>query len=812
MNACSKKIIDEINRMSALELLKKARWIWPNNAMYLLNSYAGFRYDFKLSDRPGKAPVHLTADQSYRLYVNGRYVCRGPVRGQQKNWQFDTVDIAEYLRSGHNFISVEGYNPGHSTFAYTHRDRAGFIFAAQWENDMEIFSGKSWKIFRASGYRAHTGRLSRQMNYQEDLDLRKDDRSWIFSENPMIPPQPRWMTPGEMTFGSLPWTGMHSRQLPMLDESCHPPAKTLLGGSGTVADVHQDEYDNIAWHFADYELFSVRWHEAPEFRRERESLAGTVPASGKGKFSVITFDLGEEWLPGTPILNIRGGVSGDIVELYYYHCLNEGKAEQIPPPGIGSMVALASRLHLNGENCRHEFYQIMGVRYIMLLVRETKTPLEIRISWRRAVYPLEIKGRFLSSDSVLNDLYRICRHTQQVCAMDAFVDTPWREQSQWWGDARVQAKNTFFLSGDERLLERGIFSIAEQADAPLGLLFANAPTTQAGNILPDFCLTWIATLYDLYFQTGRTDFFHPLKARAEAILSYFESQRNREGIISYDNRFWLFEDWADLPKSPYPCFLNLWHLYVLKLYCDLLKAAGCEYSSVSEKLSWERKIIVDAFFDPGEHLFLPVLDESGRRSGMPSVHDQVLAILLDLVPKNEEVMMVKHIRSCLQGSLNAGAVPSPFWATYLLDAAQKLGLQRDCLSYIRRNWSRMISDGTTWEVFDPRGAGGLSFSHAWSAHLVSHLPEILGGITQMEAGWRKIHFCPYFPPDETYVSVTIPTPFGLIKAAWTKQENSVECRLDLPLGVCAELILPGIRKIVSGRWHEIIALSPRQNS
>lgn len=787
--------------MSFPEILKKAKWIWPNNAMYLLNSYAGFRHDFEMDSLPESAPAHLTADQSYRLYVNGRYVCRGPVRGQQKNWQFDTVDLASFLKRGHNFMAVECYNPGHSTFAYTHRDRAGFIFAAKWSNGMEIYSGDTWRLFRASGYNPHTGRLSRQMNYQEDLDLRKDDRSWIFSENqPVIPPQPQWLITAGMAFGSLPWTGLRPRVLPMLDESCHAPAGAVLGGTGIAAGADDAEYDNIAWHFADYELPSIVWHEAPVFTGDGEYLAGTVPASGKGRFNVVTFDCGEEWMPGTPVLEVRGGRSGDVVELYYYHYLEDGKARQTPPPGTGSMLALASRLHLNGDSCRHEFYQIMGVRHFTLLVRETETPLDIRISWRNAVYPMEIKGDFRSSDKVLNDLYRISRHTQQVCSMDVFVDTPWREQSQWWGDARVQGKNTHFLSGDVRLFEQGIFSISEQPDASDGLLFANAPTTQAGNILPDFCLTWVATLYDLYFQTGKTDFFFRLKEKAESIFAYFENQRNQNGIITCDNRFWLFEDWAELPKQPCPCFLNLWHLHVLELYCKLLKAADCDTAAVEKKVTWERELLVKAFFNSDKGLFMPLLNEDGEQSGTPSLHDQVLAVLLDLVPEAHDAMIAERIRPCLLGTLAEGAVPSPFWATYMLDAAQKLGLNEEALVYIRTNWSKMIPVGTTWEVFDPAGQGGLSFSHAWSAHPVSHLPEILGGVTQLEPGWKKVRFSPFFSEKANAVSVAIPVPAGLIKASWKRKCGTVNCVLELPPGVTAEVVLPNVNTIVSGTW------------
>ena len=72
--------------MSFHSFLPEARWIWPKFSMYLMNSYAGFRHDFIQDKMPSAAPFHITADQAYKLYVNGKYVCRGPMRGHQENW------------------------------------------------------------------------------------------------------------------------------------------------------------------------------------------------------------------------------------------------------------------------------------------------------------------------------------------------------------------------------------------------------------------------------------------------------------------------------------------------------------------------------------------------------------------------------------------------------------------------------------------------------------------------------------------------------------------------------------------------------
>ena len=783
------------------DLFYKAKWIWPD-VLYSVNAYAGFRYDFKLKDSLSVAPLHLTADQIYRLWINGKYVCRGPVRGHQKNWFFDTVDVAPYLQKGHNFIAVEAFNPGISTFSYHFESRAGFICAARWGDGTEIFTTcDSWTMFRLSGYAPDTARLSVQMGFQEDLDLNYDDRRWIFCENYTIPTQPKWVRKGERIWNALPYLHLRKRQIPMLDEHICAPECCISAGWGMGAP-GKKRGGNISWEFAEEELPSIDWKEKAIWKKDGDALCGTVPAGRSGQIYAVTLDMGEEWLPGTPVLEVSGGNSDTILELHYYHDLPNRIAELQPPPGVGSLLALAARLRLNSPQVHHEFFQIMGIRFVTIVVRGNHEPLNLKISWRCAVYPLKIAGAWDSSDDDLNAIWRISRHTQQVCAMDVFVDTPWREQSQWWGDARIQAKNTHWLTGDSRLLEQGIHLIAEQEGAPDGLLFANAPTTHSGPVLPDFCLTWIATLYDLYFQTGRTDFIPKFLSRAERILQYFEDRRGENGAISYDERFWLFEDWGDLPKKTYPAFLNLWHCHVLTLWRELLSLCGKSTENTDAKLESEKILLRRLFYDPEQQLMMPVLDYDGKPQGTPIVHDQVLALMLDLVQEAKGSMLAKRIIPCLKGTLREGLQPGAFWSTYLLDLAQKLDLRQDALNYIRMHWNHMIPTSTTWEVFDRDNYTGWSCSHAWSSHPLTHIPELLCGIVQLEPGWRKIRFAPLSGVGVSHASVSIPVPMGLLRAGFKKEHDVFIGHLEIPSGMSVEIhTSEGKQLLTQGKWN-----------
>lgn len=786
---------------NALNFPPDAVWLWPNNRMYLHNSYAGFRYDFEQETLPSSAPLCITADQSYRLYVNGKYVCRGPRRGYQDHWPYDVPDILSFLRTGHNWISVEAYNPGISTFYYNHRDSAGFLCSADWDNGVKFRSEpEHWKCFRNTAYAMNTARLCVQMGFQEIFDQHCDDRKWITEEVcTQFPPQPLWASRQENTaLGGLPWSAMEERRIPMLDESLHAPAAICRTGEGICVPHSKPlpgDVPNFVWEFAEKELPSVVYEEEKSaFSFDQESIRCQIPAAGKGKFRIVIFDLGAEtWLPGTPVLEWENADDGMVMDLFYSHWLPEGKLEFVPEPGKCSQLSMAGRVVVAQKSGRYEAYQIMGVRHVSVVIRENTSPVTVKLAWRSAVYPMAVQGDFACADPVLNQIFSVCVHTQKVCTMDAFVDTPWREQSQWWGDARVQSKNFHFLTGDPRMLTQGIRSIAGQSE-PHGLTFAHSPTADNGCILPDFSLTWLITLRDLWFQTGSTEMLREQKRKADSILAYFEGTRNPQGLLQYDPRFWLFEDHGDMVRRNTPAFLNLWHCYALMLYSQVLEAAGFseEWNMIQQRITAEKTAVRQYLFDEKEQLFAPEMNEKLQKTGIPNVHDQVLALLCGICPEAQQSMVEKRILPCLNGTLQEGMHPGSFWATYLLDASQNLGLRLDALSYIRRKWSKMLPTGTTWEVFDRGNYSGWSYSHAWSAHPVTHLPEIVFGLKQTAPAWEKVILEPL--PLLEKASFRMPSPQGILSAAIEKENFCC----SIPAGMQAEIRLPEETVHISG--------------
>ncbi|MFB3895907.1 MAG: hypothetical protein ACE14V_06350, partial [bacterium] len=107
-----------------------AQWIWYGSpTMNLVNSWVEARRAFTLKSIPKQAVVRVTADSQYRLYVNGMHVNRGPARGFQVSWPYDTLELAPYLKKGKNVIAVLVHNYGIGIFQYIHWGYGGLLLS-----------------------------------------------------------------------------------------------------------------------------------------------------------------------------------------------------------------------------------------------------------------------------------------------------------------------------------------------------------------------------------------------------------------------------------------------------------------------------------------------------------------------------------------------------------------------------------------------------------------------------------------------------------------------------------------------------------
>ncbi len=767
------------------EVLDKADWIWPTKADWdRVNRYAVFRHYFSLKAVPSKAPLLITADQSYQLYINGEYVCRGPARGFQHSWPYDLVDVSRWLKKGKNLLAVRAHNPGLSNFQYLNQGKAGLLVAAKW-GQTEIFTTKDWKACSQTSIRKEMVPGSLQLFPQEVIDLRVDDTEWMspdFDDS-------NWTHPLDGTcWNGMPWYGLEERGVPMLEENEIRPGRVIGQACGSNAP------DVLTTRNLSVTRFEEGLAHEP-FEKDIENIP--FKRSPKNGWRSVLIDLGKLHV-GSVILDIEGARGGEMVETCHFETIDRETLCPHYKPEAHCRMAFSQRLTCRPGQNRHAFYQVFGFRYLVLTVRGNAGPLTVTPSLRTALYPLRHNGCFDSSDEQLKAIWETCAWTQRVCSLDAYVDTPHREQAQWWGDARVQAWNTFHLDGDARLFRRGIRQIAAQT-TPDGVTYGHAPTIAHNCILPDFTLIWMLTLWDYYWQTGSLEPFQAHQETIRGALAYFRQWTDEKtGLLRYDKRYWLFLDWTGIRREGCSSVYNLWLLHALDRLSQMYTLTGDKKSAAACR-RWAKSLRgnLSKLIDKRSGLMRDGYTEQGKIDPSTSVHAQTLALITGLCPEHEQTMLEKRLLPALRGTLKTDIQPSAYWITYIFSALAERGHAAEVLEVIRRRWTPMVAHGTTWENFDPVLAAE-SFSHAWSAHPLFHLMQILGGVRQSAPGWEAITCAPHFEGD--HAAIRIPSPKGDLVSCWQRKGNTIEGELKLPRGVKATLTLPGHKPItVTGR-------------
>ncbi|MBN8636146.1 MAG: family 78 glycoside hydrolase catalytic domain [Anaerolineae bacterium] len=198
------------------------RWIWDAGDTKPRNIFLNFRRTFDLSTIPAAAPLHISADARYYLYVNGVRLGYGPARGYPYRYHYDNYDIAEHLRIGKNVVAVMVNHWGEGTF-HQLVVRGGLLL--QIDMDDIIVSDARWRVRRNTAYRQNTPRISIQLPWEEQFDARLAD-GWTDSDYD----DAEWDSAVEIPPADVPWSGLTARRVPLLgNEPIQPTSITDTG-------------------------------------------------------------------------------------------------------------------------------------------------------------------------------------------------------------------------------------------------------------------------------------------------------------------------------------------------------------------------------------------------------------------------------------------------------------------------------------------------------------------------------------------------------------------------------------------------------
>ena len=212
----------------------------------------------------------------------------------------------------------------------------------------------------------------------------------------------------------------------------------------------------------------------------------------------------------------------------------------------------------------------------------------------------------------------------------------------------------------------------------------------------------------------------------------------------------------------------MWLLYALDRMAELCNDCGFDDDAeiFAARASKVRRAITTRLLD-SDGLVVDGI-RNGKKNPSKSIHSQTLAKINNIEGFDFEKACVDILLPYIRDDkVFSKATPSSFWVVNVLKVMADAGYNREVYDFIKRRWAEMAEYGTTFENFD--ASKGISHSHAWSAHPVFLLPQILGGIKQEAPAWRKISCNPNRFVDSA--TIVYPTPQGNVKVSWKKNSD-----------------------------------------
>jgi len=165
-------------------------WAAPATAPPGQQVYIAFRKTVDLAEMPSTARLAIFADTRYLLWVNGKFVERGPCRFDPRRPEYDLHDVRTLLKPGRNVIAVLVHSYAIGSFANWCEQCARMMdhrpgLTAQL--DLESPNGKrqyistdaTWRLNAKTRFRPSPGTYS---SVPDNIDARLDDGDWTAAE------------------------------------------------------------------------------------------------------------------------------------------------------------------------------------------------------------------------------------------------------------------------------------------------------------------------------------------------------------------------------------------------------------------------------------------------------------------------------------------------------------------------------------------------------------------------------------------------------------------------------------------------------
>lgn len=724
-----------------------------------------FRKQFDLAILPTKFNVFISADNRYKMFVNGRFVSAGPARGDVAHYNYSSLDLAPFFKTGKNVISVQVWNEAEERPEAQISLRTGLIIQGQDKGTQIINTDTTWKAVQDTSYKPLKVDIPRTLYYVagpgEVVDMRLRVKNWMKADldDRDWPAATRIETgiPKYITTTFAPTDGW------MLVPSMLPPMEFIMQRLQRLRKVEGLKLSTT-------------------FPKKTASIE--IPA---GK--TVKFLLDQDYLTNAyPTLQFSGGKNAEIT-ISYAEALYTKFPKKENRDDVAGMEFVGRRDSIISDGSRGQEFTTLfwrTYRYVQIEVHTKDDPLLLQDFYGNfTAYPFKLNARIQANDPEYGRMLDIGWRTARLCAFETYSDCPYYEQLQYIGDGRIQALVSFFNSGDDRLAKNAMNQI-DQSRIPEGLTASRHPS-YTPQYINTFSLWYIGMLHD-YIMYGADQEF--LKGKFEGqrqILSFFKRFQNRDGSLK-NPPYWSFTDWvtatgwnsgvAPIGRDGCSAAMDLQLLLALQTAADMEHKLGMTgyaeaYGQEAAQLAQTIRI---KYWDAGKQMFA-----DRQEKDLFSQHTNSLAILTGIINGDEARRLGERILK--EASI---AQASIYFKFYLHMALTKAGLGNDYMDWLNK-WRENMQQGlTTWAEKSDLSTTR-SDCHAWGSSPNIEFFRTVLGIDSDAPGFARVRIEPHLGKLKS-ISGEMPHPKGRIAVNYNVAGSAT---IELPVEVDGTFIWHG---------------------
>lgn len=726
--------------------------------------------------------IHVSGDERYVLFLDGKIISRGPDRGTVERWCYSTYDLA--LDAGEHTLEAMVYQIGPSAPMAQLSWRGGFVLKAEGAYDQALTTGKGpWKVAPVEGARM-VGMGGGAWGTGMQIEMAGCSPVWKQPEASAYVAAAVVRGPTQRLAAGLnePGWRLYPSALPdQLERACAPGR--FRAAVGTVKD-------GVVFKAEDAGHAAVAAANALLAGQQ----AWVIPA---GQEVSVLWDL-EDYYCAYPQLTVSGG-KGAVVQWGWtespvYGGSKKGNRSEF----AGKKVECVTDTLLadGGDGRVFTTHWWRCGKWCLLRVKTADQPVTLSgLSITESRYPLAYEGSFQSDDPTLDAVQKICLRGMQMCSHEMFFDCPYYEQQMYPGDTRVQLQVVSALTADDRLIRRAIelYDFSRREDGMVGMNFPTYLTQDSAT----YTLIWPLMFRDYVMWHDNQPWLRARMPGLRATMHALELYENGDGLLD-QLPGWSFMDWVpSFRDGVAPDGYGLSALNNLFYVHALQSAAVAEDAVGNGEMAryWRGKAervagkVVALFWSAERGLVADTLKKDTF-----SEHAQCLALLAGILSPAQEAQAFK-------GLIEAPdlARTTVYFSHYLFDTYTRYG--RADLSLKRLDlWSDYVKNGMCTPLESPGDAR--SDCHAWGSHPIYHLHAGVAGVTPAALGFKAVRIAPQ-PGGLKRIASKTPHPKGFVELNLTFEGDKVRGSVTLPQGVPGEFVWRNTRLPLKPGTQEI---------